>query len=154
MKKRDTGFTVIELLISFVILGILVAISVAVFSRLANSSSLERDAQSVLSMVEKARTMAINSVGGKEHGIKFSTNKVEIFSGTAYVASPSNVEATYNLPSKSTITSTILTGGVSSLYFEKLTGNASRSGSVTISPASGGAGKTIVIYGTGISEIQ
>ena len=151
MNRKHRGISVLEILMAVAIIGILVAISVSVFSSLSNSQSLERDAQNVHSQIEKARTMAINSVDGVEHGVKFTSSKVEVFSGTAYIASPSNVEAYYDIPTKSTIT-----GGIGSLYFAKLTGNSSAGSSwtVTVSPASGGASKTIIIYGTGISEIQ
>src|SRR3989344_3391742 len=114
MNRKHRGISVLEILMAVAIIGILVAISVSVFSSLSNSQSLDRDAQSVLSYIEKARTMAINSVDGVEHGVKFTSSKVEVFSGTAYIASPSNVEAYYDIPTKSTIT-----GGIGSLYFAK-----------------------------------
>ena len=150
--KAAQGFSAIEILTTIAIVGILIAISVSVFSSLSNSQSLDRDAQSVLSYIEKARTMAINSVDGVEHGVKFTASSIEVFSGTVYYAD--NVESSYDIPAKYTISDISLTGGATELYFAKLTGNASKSGTVTVSPAAGGADKTIVIYGTGISEIQ
>jgi Tfp pilus assembly protein FimT len=149
MKRNNKGFTAVELIISIFILIILLKVTVSVFASLSNSQSLDRDAQSVLSVIEKARTMAINSVGGSEHGVKFSAQKVEIFEGTD--ASAGAIEATYDLPAKSKIT---IVGGLTSLYFAKLTGNASANGTVKVEATSGGLSKTIIIYGTGISEIQ
>lgn len=151
MKTKE-GLSVIEILMTIAIAGILMVVSVSVFSSLSNSQSLDRDAQNVRSQIEKARTMAINSVDGVEHGVKFTSSKIEVFSGTVYNAN--NVEAHYDIPAKSTISSIALTGGATELYFAKLTGNASKSGTVVVSPASGGTGKTISIYATGISEIQ
>src|SRR3989344_2681062 len=152
MNRKHRGISVLEILMAVAIIGILVAISVSVFSSLSNSQSLDRDAQSVLSYIEKARTMAINSVDGTEHGVKFTSSKVEVFSGTVYDAD--NVEASYDIPTKYTISNISLTGGATELYFAKLTGNASKSGTVTVSPAAGGADKINVIYCTGISERQ
>lgn len=155
---RRKGISLIEVIFAIAIAGILIAISVSVFSSLSNSQSLDRDAQNVHSQIEKARTMAINSVkapgteNASEHGVKFSSDKVEVFAGTAYDAD--NVESQYDIPAKFTISDIDLVGGGEELYFNKLTGNASKSGAITISPAAGGAGKTIAIYATGISEIQ
>ena len=156
-KNKKRGFTVVELLIVILISVVLMKIVVTGFGSLSNSSSLNKDASIVLSFVEKARAKSINSVNGTEHGVHFTSTSVQVFSGAAY--SSGVVEDTYTLSSKSTISAINLPSSATSLYFAKLTGNASISGNVVsgnvvVSPATGGAGKTIMIYATGVSEIQ
>lgn len=148
----NKGISLIEILFTIAIAGILIAVSVSVFSNLSNSKSLERDAQNVLSMMEKARTMSINSIGGVEHGVQVASTTAKVFSGTLFQSG--NVEATYSIPAVDVISAIHLSNGTTTLYFAKLTGNASATGTISISRASGGSTKTIIIYGTGISEIQ
>lgn len=145
----NKGFSIVEMLVAVSILVIIAALSVSVFSRISNGSSLEKESQIILSMVTKARTESINSVNDTTHGIKFTGSSVALFRGTTY--SVSNVESVYNLQS-TTLSNISLTGGVSELYFKKLTGNPSASGSVTVS--TGDTSKIMTIYGTGLAEIQ
>lgn len=148
----NRGFTIFEVLISIAIIVIIGSISVSVFSRLSNSTSLDKDAHIVLSYIEKARAMAINSVDAVEHGVKFDTNSVKIFSGTAY--NVSNIETDYNLPGSATISAINLSPAGSEVFFEKLTGNASATGTITVLSSKNGSTKVINIYGTGLAEIQ
>lgn len=149
---KNRGITVLEVLMSIAIMGILGAMSVSVFSGLANSISLDKDASNIVSYIDKARTEAINSIDSVEHGVFFETKKVTIFRTTTY--SVANAESYYDVSNKSNITSISLTGGATSLYFNKLTGAASKTGSIVVTSADGSKTKTITIYATGVIDIQ
>lgn len=150
--KKNQGISILEVVVSIAILSILGALSVAVFSNLANSTSLDRDATITLSYINKARTMAINSVDSVAHGVKLETNKISVFSGTTYQVA--NVEDSYSLPSSSSISSINLSNAGTELYFNKLTGAPSVTGTITLSGANAGTTKVITIYATGLTEIQ
>lgn len=154
MKKHSNsrGITLVEILASIAIMFILGSISISVFSSLSNTTSLDRDVAIVASYIEKAHTMAINSVDSLEHGIKFETNKVTVFKSTSY--SVANTEVYYEIPGKSEISAINLSGGATSVYFNKLTGAPNVTGSVVVSLVDGSASKTITIYATGIVDIQ
>ena len=151
-KNKKRGISIIEILISIGIIAILSSVSVYVFARLAQNISLDRDANVVVSYIDKARTMSINSVDSIEHGVYFEANKVTVFNSTAY--SPSNIDSYYDIPAKSVITSIDLTGGASALYFDKLTGAPNNSGTITLTSSDGTESKLITIYATGIVDIQ
>lgn len=142
----------IEILASIAIMFLLGSMSIRVFSDLANSSSLDKDVSIVVSYIDKARADAINSVLSLPHGVKFETNKVSTFKNTSY--SVSNLESYYDIPSKTRISSINLTGGATSLYFNKLTGVPSVTGTIVVSLANGNATKTITIYGTGVIDVE
>jgi hypothetical protein len=133
-------------------MGILGSVSISVFSGLANSISLDKDTSNIASYIDKARTMSINSVNSLEHGVLFATKKVTVFKTTIY--SVANTEAFYDVSGKSNITAISLTGGATSLFFNKLTGAASKTGTITVTSTDGTKTKTITIYGTGIVDIQ
>jgi hypothetical protein len=119
---------------------------------LSNTTSLDRDVTVVASYIEKARTEAINSVNSLEHGVKFETNKITVFKNTSY--SVSNTEIVYDIPGKSEISAINLTGGATSIYFNKLTGTPNVTGTVTVSLTDGSSSRVITIYATGIVDIQ
>ncbi len=137
---------------SIAILGVLGAASVSVFSGLANSISLDKDVSNIVSYIDKAKTESINSVNSLEHGVFFETKKVTVFKTTTY--NVSNIETSYDVSGKSNISAITLTGGATSLYFNKLTGAASKTGTITVTSADGTKTKTITIYATGVIDIQ
>lgn len=150
MLIKQRGVTLIELLVVIAVTFVLTSISVSVFSGLSNSTSLDRDANIVLSYVSKARTKAIDSVNSLAHGVSFSSTGVKVFEGTTFT--PESTEETYTLRSAVTISGINLSDASNSLYFNKLTGNPSATGNIVVSL--GSESKTIVIYATGIAEIQ
>ena len=150
--KKNLGITIIELLAAVAIMGILGAVSVSVFSKLANNSSLDRDVTIINSYIEKARTESINSVNSLEHGIKFEANKITVFKSVTFSAG--NTETYYDIPGKSRISAINLTGGATTVYFNKLTGAPSVTGTVVVSQTNGSETRTITIYATGIVDIQ
>ena len=150
--KKNKGISILEVLISIAILSILGGLSISVFSRLSNSTSLDRDATITLSYINKARTKAINSVNSTPHGIKLETNKVSIFSGTSYLIA--NVEDFYSIPYTASISSINLSNASTELYFNELTGTPSATGTITLSGTNTDTTKVIIIYATGLAEIQ
>lgn len=149
---KNKGITIIEILASIAIMLILGSVSISVFSRLSNTTSLDRDVTIIASYIEKAHTMAINSVDSLVHGVKFETNRITVFKNTSY--SVANTEAYYDIPNKSEISAINLAGGGSSVYFNKLTGAPNVTGTIVVSLRDGSASKTITIYATGIIDIQ
>lgn len=148
MSKK--GISIVEIIIAVSITLIIAGISISVFSRLSNSTSLDRDANIVLSYITKARTKAIDSVNSSSHGVGFGNGYIRVFEGTELTSS--NISESYDLKGGSHISSINLSNGTSSLYFNKLTGSPSATGDIVMS--SRDESKTIVIYATGIAEIQ
>lgn len=146
------GVTLIELLVVLAIASILLALGAGLFSTLTKSTNLDKDVAGILSQIERARNDAINSVGYSEHGVRFASTTATRFSGTSYSAG--NVEAVYTLGGSALIQSVTLSNSSDSLYFNKITGKSSASGTITIILTDGSSTKTIRIYGTGFAEVQ
>lgn len=153
MKKRifQKGISIIEILITIAILGILTGISVSIFSSLANSQSLEKEAEIVASYINKARNNAINSLEFSTHGVSFASSTVSVFYGSNPNTTPTTT--TYSLSTRQKIWYVSLTNGQSYLYFNKLTGKPNTSGTLQVRDGNGNA-RTITIYATGLVEVQ
>lgn len=150
--NANRGVSLLEVLMSIGIMFILGSVSISVFSQLANSSSIDRDVGIVVSYIEKARNMAVNSENSLEHGILFETHKVSVFKNTSY--SLARLEASYDIPNKTKISRINLSRGVTSLYFAKLTGTPSATGTIVMSLSNNSEPRTITIYGTGVIDVQ
>lgn len=147
----NKGITVVELLIVLSIMALLIAIALPRFSDMRNIETLKSATEDVLSVIDKARSQTLASVDSSEYGVHFETNNVIIFKGTTYSAGATDNEV-ISIFSPATITNISLTGGVSDVYFNRLTGDPSATGSVTVS--NGSSTKIITISATGIASVN
>lgn len=84
------GITLIEILMVVAILGILTGISVSSFRTISNTKTLDKEAEVVLSYINRTRTNAINSLNLEAHGVSFASSTVTIYYGTSAVAAASS----------------------------------------------------------------
>ncbi len=147
------GFTLIEVIITITVLGILGAIAFGSYRSTLQSQQIEQDAAKIVSVYEEARSLSISGRQGSSYGVHASATKVTRFQGQNYVAgSTSNVDEL--LSPYVTISAITLTGGTSDVIFSKISGTTTASGTITLALiASTTVTKTITIYGTGLVEI-
>ena len=127
MKKN--GFTLIEILLSIMLIGILSAMSVPLYQSFQNASNLNIARDTVVQALRQAQTYAYS---GKEDGawgfhlgqFQFWPNvssiegvDIIIFKGTSYETRDTNFDEVINLPNN------IMRSGVT-ITFAKLTGKA------------------------------
>ncbi len=143
------GITIIELLITLSLLGLLFLIVLPSFSKLRENQVLGAATSDIASAINKARSETLASVNSSEYGVHFQSNSVIIFKGKVYSAGTSTNE-TISITSPANI-SNITLGGVSStsadMYFNRLYGVPSAAGTITVSSTS--TSKTITISATG-----
>lgn len=146
------GFTLIEILVSTAIIVLVGSITVSVFSSFNRERSLMKDVAEVAALIEEARALTLSSKDRSSFGVRFEADRAIRFQGTAYVeGAASNV--TVLLGPSTTISSISLSGGGNDVVFEKLTGDATRTGSVTIALLKDPSRtKVIQIFGTGIVQ--
>ena len=144
------GFTLIEILITIAIAGIIMLIVTGAFSSATGIKALEKDTGVVLSLLEQARNQTLSAKGALVYGVHFEADKAVLFSGASYSSSdPSNVIEPINpLVQISTIA---LAGGGSDVIFKRLTGETDQSGTVTFSIVAGQT-KVITIFTTGVAQ--
>jgi prepilin-type N-terminal cleavage/methylation domain-containing protein len=143
------GVTLLEIMIVLAIVVILIAVVVPQFSRMRENQALKNAVIDVVSTLNKARSQTLASVDSSEYGVHFEANHVIIFKGVVYSAGVSSNEVT-DVISPATISNISLTGGATDVYFSRLSGAPSKTGTITI--ASPNFSKVVTVSTTGIAS--
>ena len=151
--KSRRGFSLIELIIVISIATILTSISITTFFSVSEQQSLEKDVNYAIALVEKARLQTVNAKNNSQFGVRFASSSITVFQGSTYTAgSPTNT--IFTLSPKVEISSILLSGGAQSTVFELITGKSNATGTVSFRLKTQNASSTIVVYKTGLVEIQ
>jgi len=116
--KSGAGFTLIEILIAVGILMALATMGFIVAIGQYRTYALEADRGVVLSMLQRARSHAINNIAESDYGFRFEDPDYVFFRGSSYASRDPDFDET--VP-KSTI---ITYSGEIEFVFERLTGEA------------------------------
>ncbi len=143
----------IETLVVIAILVVLFGVTIKAFYDQSRSASAERDVQNVLTQLQKARNQSLASIDNSSFGVRFTASSSSFFKGISYSATGTQEVASMG---SGIVLTTALTGGVTQLYFSRLSGEPSATGTITITPSALGttSAKVIIIRGTGLAEIQ
>lgn len=144
------GLTIAELLVVVAIVAILSAISLSAFVSYRTSQALTADTETVAGLLRQARNQTISSKNASSYGVNFSSTTTTLFVGPTYSpGNPSNVA--YTLTAGNTLTTT-LSGGATSILFNRVTGETNQSSTIVVTLQSATASSTISIYKTGTVE--
>jgi len=150
--KFRKGFTLLEVMIVVAIIMIIAFLSIPAFSRLRSAALLDQAHADSLSALSEARSLTLSSKGGTNYGVHFETTKVVRFTGTTYATtSASNVA--YQFDPRVRIRQISLSAAGPDLYFKRLTGEASKTGTVVLEVVADSSRRaTTTISASGIIE--
>lgn len=152
MKKINKGFTLVEMLIVVAIMAIILASVLPSLLSFRRSSMLNVETQEVITLINRARMLAVSSKNDQQFGVHFEAGKVVIFQGTTYTAGAStNEERVLN----SALTgSTTVSGGGADILFAKVTGAADKVATTTLLIVGTTASTTILIRPSGVVTLN
>ncbi|MEN9621805.1 MAG: hypothetical protein RLZZ67_239 [Candidatus Parcubacteria bacterium] len=145
----DKGFSVIELLATIAILGLLFAVSASSFARFNRREAVLANASAIAASLRDARARTLASVAGSQYGVKVDANSFIFFQGSTF-ASSTNTNISYSYGSGVKASSSI-----STFVFERVTGNSSASGTIDVYQVSApGVSKRVKVQSTGLVSIE
>lgn len=149
LMKLDSGYSLLELVLSFAIIAIIATILFAAFAVFRQSNDLQSTQETIIGILRDARSRAVGSQDKKTYGVHFEAAKTILFKGFAYSAlDPAN--ETHLLPESLEISAISLTGGASDTVFSIMIGTTTATGTVTISSKRDPSKtSTITIFSTG-----
>jgi len=139
----------LEIVVVVTILGILIVIIFPSFSKMRENQVIKNAVEDVKSVLHSAKSQSLASIDSSEYGVYFQSDKIIIFKVEIFsVESPDNRITEIILPAGiSDITLDGVSSSTGDLYFKRLSGTPSKTGTVTISTSS--ISKIITISGTG-----
>jgi prepilin-type N-terminal cleavage/methylation domain-containing protein len=150
MYKNKKGLSVIEIIVAVAILSSLLTISLYSFFALNRRSAIDVSETKIKSVLSEARSKTLAGDAGTKYGVHFASSSITLFPSNTYSPdSPLNVVT--QLDSKVTISNISITGGGLDIIFNRLTGETSQPGTITIT-GQDDIQKIITVYGTGIVE--
>lgn len=125
--NRESGFTLVEVLISVAIIGMLTAISLPVSELFVRRNDLDIAAQNLVSTLRRAQTYARSVNHDSDWSVKVQQSSVTLFRGTNFGSRNTDYDETFNL------VGTITPTGLAEVQFTKLNATPNTAGTITLS---------------------
>jgi len=156
MNLKNKGFTILEILTSIAILGIILAITIPNLASFKRAQIVKNTGEEIVSILNEAQSKTLASLNNDFYSIKFESDKVTLFKGSSFsVGDPNN--KVFNFDNSVTLPSgnIVFSDGGSIVTFNKLKGDTIQYGSIKLELVSNSAtNKTITIKKTGIISIN
>lgn len=126
MNPNDThGFTLVEVLLSVIILAMMAGISLPVYQSFQNRNELDVLTQHFTSALRRAQTYTRGVSGDSQWGVAIQSGTLTLFKGASFATRDTTYDETAAVPAS------INVSGDSEVVFAKLTGYPDASGSTT-----------------------
>ena len=147
-----SGFTLIEIVVVLGIVSLIAAGATVLFFSVQSNNAREVIANEMITVLRRAQSRSMFGESQSEFGVQFLTNKYVEFEGDTYVEGGlGNTE--HRLPAGTSLSDFDFNGDAA-IYFERITGEASNSGSVDINVTGRGGVKRVLINELGTVNVQ
>ncbi|HKU18843.1 MAG TPA: type II secretion system protein [Candidatus Saccharimonadales bacterium] len=124
--NRSAGFTLVEMLLSVAIIGMLVGLSIPIYQTFVQRNDLDITAQTVVNMLRRAETYARASNTDNAWSVELQSTTITLFQGTTFASRNTAYDETYSLPGS------VTPSGLGEVQFTKFTGIPNTTGTVTL----------------------
>jgi type IV fimbrial biogenesis protein FimT len=145
--KYSSGISLFELIMVIAIVGLIVAIVTPSLSTFRNRQSVNNTTEDLVSLLNEARNDTLFSKNSTYYSVRIESTRAILFSGGTFDDNnSSNKVITFDSLVTIPNSKVLLNGGVSEINFDRLSGDTSDYGTITIELVSNSAlNKTITI---------
>ena len=142
LKKLNKGFTLLELLLSIAIIGLLAGLSLPVYRTLMQKNDLDIATTTIALSLRRAQVLSQAVDGDTTWGVNTQNNNIVIFKGTSYATRDATFDETFDVPTN------VGLSGSTEIVFAKFTGLPQTTGTINLSTANDSRSVTINDKGT------
>ncbi|HEX7963500.1 MAG TPA: type II secretion system protein [Candidatus Saccharimonadales bacterium] len=139
------GFTLIEMLLSVTIIGMLSGMSIPVYESFVRRNDLDLAAQTIASTLRRAETYARNQNSDDAWSVEVQTDTVTLFEGTNFAGRDTTNDETYSLPDS------VTPSGLSEVQFAKFSATPNTTGSITLTSSTNDT-RTVTVNAKGMVD--
>lgn len=127
---KNTGFTLLEILLSITTIAIIAGISIPIYQAFQNRNNLDIAAVTFAQTARRAQVLAQATDGDTSWGVRAQIGSITLFKGTSYAGRDASYDETFDLPSSITPSSAL--GNFWEVVFTKFTGLPQATGTLTL----------------------
>lgn len=151
---NQKGFSILEILISLLILSLLATITVQAFVNFRTNIAIQTEIEDIMSLLERARIQTTSSYEDSQYGVHVESSRLVFFKGATF-AEPQTGNEEFILDQSVSINEINLNGGGNDIVFQRLTGNTSAYGTLVIEAITNtSTTRTINIYQNGTIDLN
>jgi prepilin-type N-terminal cleavage/methylation domain-containing protein len=143
--NRSAGFTLIEMLLSVVILGVLAGLSAPVYASFVQRNDLDLTTQSLAATFRRAQMYARTQNGDSAWSVEVQSGVATLFKGTSFGGRNTNYDETLTIPSS------ITPGGLTEVQFTKFSGTPNTTGNITLTSSTSDV-RTLTVNAKGMVD--
>lgn len=140
---QQHGFTLIELMLSIVIISMITGLSLPVYNSFAVRNDLDVTTEQVVQALRRAQTYARGMEDDVSWSINVSSTTVTLYKGSPFTGHDASGDETISLPAS------VTPSGITDTTFTKFTGIPTTTGSITLTSTANHS-RTITINAKGM----
>jgi prepilin-type N-terminal cleavage/methylation domain-containing protein len=141
--RKTSGFTLIEVLLSVALIGMLAGLSLPVYASFQTRNELAITTTTTTEMIRRAQQYSRSGLTDGQWGVAIQSNTATLFKGTSYATRDTTQDETSSIPTG------MVAGGLGEVVFSKLSGLPTATGSMTLTSSTGDV-RTITINAKGM----
>lgn len=141
--RREAGFTLVELLLSVVIITLITGLSLPVYASFVRRNDLDITAQSLAFAIRRAETYARAVDYDNSWGIEVQSSVITLFQGSSFGSRNTAYDETISIPPS------VTPSGLGEVQFAKMTAAPNTTGTITLTSSTNDT-RTVTVNAKGV----